>query len=187
MAEVRTIGLETFRSLIREVAGEVISEMQLPAGGGMAEQDEIVAVDVEEIPADDMAGPVGGMEAPFGGEEVADADAGVEGGFDLEAGADADIDGGVEDVDLDGGAEGVMDMDLSTPEGVADALEDLADMLARAADAVEDVVSTEGGDFDDMETADYALGEARRLVRRARKSVLRENARKGARKPRRNR
>lgn len=182
MAEVRTLDLETFRSLIREVAGEVISEMQYPAGGGMAEQDEIVAVDVEEIPGADMG-------APFGGDDVAlDAVDDAEGGFDLEAdgGVDADVDGGA-DADLDGGEEDAMDRDLSTPEGVVDVLEDLADMLTRVADAVEDVVSSEGGEFDDMETADYALGEARRLVRRARKSVLRENARRGTRKPRRNR
>ena len=183
MAEVRTLDLETFRSLIREVAGEVISEMQMPEMGGMSEQDEIVAVDAEELPVDDMEAPVDAGIGGFDGGAV-DMDVDAEGGFD-------DVDGAMDmDVDAEGGFEGagggVMDMDLSTPEGVAGALEDLADMLSRAADAVEDVVSTEGGDFEEMETADYSLGEARRLVRRARKAVLRENARaKATRKTRR--
>lgn len=155
--EVKSLDLETFKSLIREVAGEVLKEMDMPTGvpgsggktPGMSEQDEIVALDVDELPADGGMPPVGDLE----------------GGDDLDMGED-------------GGDDGVLDMDLSTPEGVADALEDLTDMLARIADAVEDVVSTEGGDYEEMEATEEALGEARRLVRRARKSVLRENAKR---------
>lgn len=245
MAEVKTLDLDTFRSLIREVAGEIISEMEMSEqpsdavsfvvnckdeecakvvyvelknklGGGavqrqgskvlvqaprqtvggdpssfvdaavkssgpvaakyappgsyevmMSEQDEIVALDVEEVPEEDLESP--GMM----GDEM--------GGMD-----DPDM-RGEPDFDEDGGDAGMFDMDLSTPEGVANALEDLADMIARAADAVEDVVSVEGGDFDDAEAADYALGEARRLVRRARKSVIRENKRRAVRRKRRKR
>lgn len=166
-AEVKSLDLETFKSLIREVAGEVLKEMDMPEMGmkkggakapGMSEQDEIVALDIEEVPADGAMPPMGGMDDMDSGEFGAEGD-------DL-------------DVEEDGGGEGVFDMDLSTPEGVADALEDLTDMLARIADAVEDVVSTEGGDYEEMEATEEALGEARRLVRRARKSILRENAKK---------
>lgn len=215
MAKVKTLDLETFRSLIREVAQDVMGEMEFnemyeQADDGMVkfsvkcdneECAKVVYVELvnkldknavqrsgttvmvtapsSKVPgspedfvksAVESSGPVGKKYAPEGSYTVSMSEQ-----DEIVAMGPA----GPMDDEQDGDDEGVVDMDLSTPEGLSDALADVSDMLVRIADAVDDVVSTEGGE-EDVEAADYALGEARRLVRKARTSIIRESKRKKA-------
>ena len=216
MAKVKTLDLETFRSLIREVAQDVMGEMEFnemyeQADDGMVkfsvkckdkECADVVYVELvhklykdavqrsgtttvmvdapsSKVPGNieafvkiavESSGPVGKKYAPEGSYTVSMSEQ-----DEIVAVGPA----GPMDDEQDGDDEGVVDMDLSTPEGLSDALADVSDMLVRIADAVDDVVSTEGGE-EDVEAADYALGEARRLVRKARTSIIRESKRKKA-------
>jgi hypothetical protein len=141
----KKLNFEDFRSLVKTLVKESVKERM--GEMGMSEQEEdLVAVDAAEVEPD------GSME----GEELEMEQFDLDGEDDL---------GGMDPEMSDD-----MDMDM---EGDSGALEMIADLIAKVGDAVDDMAD-EGGDVEAMESAEEALAEARRIVRRARKVVLKE-------------
>lgn len=157
--KTRTMDLGALRRIIREVTEEVLADVTTTPAAAPAKSE--ASSEVKPLPeqnVDDTMVDVEDVQVDdMPGPDMSDMGAGDDGSVEEATG---------------------FDLDLSTPEAVASALETLADMLARAADAVEDVVSAQGGDSEEMEATEEALSEARKLVRNARRSVLRENARR---------
>lgn len=142
---VKKIGLEDLRRIVREVyEAEFMKEQDVP--------EEVESEDSEEISTE--------LE-PDGAEDIDVVDS-----TDLEASPEMpELD---EEEDVDG------EFELNTPEDIADALESVADLLARVADAIEDMGGT-ATVSDEMDAVGEAVTEARRLIRKSFRVVLSES------------
>lgn len=142
---VKKIGLEDLRRIVREVyEAEFMKEQDVP--------EEVESEDSEEISTE--------LE-PDGAEDIDVVDS-----TDLEASPEMpELD---EEEDVDG------EFELNTPEDIANALESVADLLARVADAIEDMGGT-ATVSDEMDAVGEAVTEARRLIRKSFRVVLSES------------
>lgn len=142
---VKKIGLEDLRRIVREVyEAEFMKEQESP--------EEIDSVETEEVDTE--------LE-PDGSEEVDVVDS-------------AELEASPEMPEMDEEEEADGEFELNTPEDIADALESVADLLARVADAIEDMGGTTAVS-DEMDTVGEAVTEARRLIRKSFRVVLSES------------
>lgn len=146
----KKLNFEDFRSLVKTLVKESVKEKMGEMGMSEQEEEDLVAVDSEEV----------GSDGSMGGDELEMEQFDLEGEDDMEMG-----------MDMEGSS--AIDVSLETADDVSDALEMIADLIAKVGDAVDDMAG-EGGDVEAMESAEEALAEARRIVRRARKVVLKE-------------